>query len=206
MSMFDNYDNLSTDYIPNNSYTETFSDYVAVDDKLPRIAKDIKGNFVGYAWDYGDVFDLVFDVSETIRVRDDSLIYTTSGKKPDEFTAGLYSGQQAYNLADAKSWTFVGKSAGFYVWIEDEEITYPVDGKKQLTLFTDMSNKIVEVNIYNFRWELMHSFKASNTNKIVCKIDTTLTENMPRGVYYCTVRVTGNSTSILRKKCRLIVN
>ena len=110
MGMFDNYDNLNPDYIPNNTTKYIDKYYLTINSQIPRPLYDIKNNFLGYSWDNGEIFDFNMSVDDMITIRENSIIYDTPGESPDTYTIGEIEGQQAYNVVDAKSWTFSGKT------------------------------------------------------------------------------------------------
>lgn len=206
MGMFTTYDTIDPNYIPDNTSPKISDEYTTIEETLPRMVYDLKGRFIGYSWNYGDTFDFDIDVNEAITVREDSIIYTKSNQCPNENTPALYSGHQAYNIVDSKSWTCVGKSNGVYIWVEDDTLTYPIDGDKSVTLNTDMTDSTIQVDIFNFRWEPIHSFTTNGSGTISCKFDTEVSNKLLRGAYYCTVKVLGVDSCTLKDKYMLIVN
>lgn len=205
MGMFDTYDRLDPDYIPDNTSPKYCNRYLTITNKLPRITYDTKNRFIGYSWDYGDIFDFTISVDDVIAVRKDSLIFNNTGEKPDNNTVGIYKGQQAYNTVDGISWTFVGQSADIYIWKQDEKLTYPMDGDKKLIIKKDMQNKSIVVDIYNFRWENLMSFTNDNSSTIDISINDDVNKKLLKGVYYCTVFIVDSDNRYLQNKYMLIV-
>ena len=78
--MFDNYDKLNPDYIPNNTTTYLDTEYLTIDSEVPRPMYDIKNNFIGYTWDEGESFDFKMSVDDMITIRRNSLIYEKAGE------------------------------------------------------------------------------------------------------------------------------
>lgn len=204
MGMFDTYDNLNPDYIPDNTTPEPSEKYFKVDKILPRPMYSIKNNLVGYSWTNGEFFDFTISVDSMITINSDSLVYEKPGEKPDELTVGKYKGQKAYNTQDIKSWTFVGRStsnAAPYMWVEDKELTYPTDGDQSIIMNTNMTDRYILVNIYNFRWEEMYSQQAEiGESEIIINVNKELSEKLASGVYYCTVKICSEESAFLKDK------
>lgn len=197
MGMFDNYDN------PTSIIDTTYN---TVDNlsKLPRRIFNIKNNFVGYTWDYGDTFKFKLTVAETVKVSEDAYIYIESGGAPNVTTIG-YPGQQAYNIKDCKSWTCVGMSDSIVVWIEDDVIIYPDNGTREITFTPDMQGKTLQVDLFNFRWEHLHTFSNLDAIDIECDIDKDISEQLIPGVYYCTLKVIEGNAVELKDKFMFVV-
>jgi len=105
MSMFDKYDNIDPNYIPNNTTPQQKPEVVIVD-KEPFIAYNIKGNPIGLSWTHGAEFELPYTVKRTITVKEDAIIYNNVDECPTVDTVGIV-GQKAYNTAECISWTCV---------------------------------------------------------------------------------------------------
>lgn len=205
MSMFDNYDNLSANYVPDNTSPKPSDEYFTLaDDALPRPAFNIKGNFIGYTWTAGDTFDMKFSVKDIVKVDKNSIIYYNTGVCPTTETMGS-PGQQAYNVPDTKSWTCVKFDDGLYIWVEDDVITYLADGEVELDFTPSMEGKTLQLDVYNFRWEHFHTFSSLGAAEIVCTLDKDITEKFKPGVYYSTLKVLGDSTSVLHDTYMFIV-
>ena len=202
MSMFDNYDNLSRFYVPNNISVNPAKEYNSIDDNImPKKLYDIKNRFIGYSWDYGSVFDLTLSINSKIPVKRDSIIFSEPNITPTTETAG-YKGLQAYNTMDNKSWTCIGTINGLYVWVEDDEVTYAIDGTTVIEMNRDCTDKLLRVEIYDFRWDLVKTFETTDSNTIDCRIDETLYS----GLYYCTVKLIGNEECELISKFTITIN
>lgn len=190
MGMFERYDNLSPDYIPNNSALRIKGVYTTIENDLPRPLIDIRGNQIGYTWDSGELFNFHFTTKDKITIFKDSIIYEESGKSPDTSTYGKRLGQKAYNTVDAKSWTFIGETESFYIWVEDEELLYPINGNTELFVQCDMSGKYIEVNITDFRGENLLTITSDvGDTDLVMNVNEEFYSIFKSGVYYCKVSI-----------------
>lgn len=187
MSMFSSYENLPSNYIPNNSSPKEEKQTLRVEKTLPRVAKNVYGTPIGLSWNYGDRFDLKLSLKQKIKVNKDSIIYNKTGETPSTSTCGV-AGKQAYNTRDCKSWTCVGFNDGLFLWIEDDNIIYSSDGTKEIELNPDFSNKNLICEIYNFRWELIANYSATGANDISIPVDDDIDKILKPGVYYCLLR------------------
>lgn len=196
MSMFDTYDNLPIDYIPTN-ITSNATSCVVDGIHLPNKEYNVKGEFVGYTWTHGETFELLFSRKTVIKVKADSLIYSIAGMSPDIVTAG-YVGQKSYNTADKKSWTCVSASNGVYVWAEDEELTYILEGTVELDMTPDMTNSELQLELSNFRWEPIHTLSNKGAIDILLQVDKDITEMLKPGVYHCRFKeINGDKVSVI---------
>lgn len=205
MGMFDNYD-YPIQTVPDNSTPKPSNEYHTIGEKdvIPRKVYNIKNNFVGYQWNYGDTFTFTLSCVEKIKVKDDAIIYHDCGEVPSTSTVG-YPGQQAYNIPDCKSWTCIGLYKGLFIWVQDDYVTYPTDGTEEIDLTPVAKDTQLDVTIYNFRWEPIHTFTQSGANEISCVVNKDISEDLVPGVYYCTFRVTSGEASHLRDKFMFIV-
>lgn len=206
MGMFDRYDKLNSSYIPNNS-TEINTEYVTVDTSLPRCVYDIHKKQLGYSWNFGEHFKFNLSISCNIKVSEDSIVYEISGETPTENTQAQRIGQQCYNIKDAKSWTFVGVSSERYIWIEDKQFIYNKGEDKEIDVSIDMTDKIAELSIYDFRWNKIHSVCSdTNSSEISLNVDSELDKIVKPGIYYCTLKIIGEQQSQIKDKFIIIVN
>ena len=194
MGMFDSYDSLDPNVIPDNISSKPSDTYKVLDDELPHKMYSIKGNFIGYNWSYGDEFTFKASPNKSIKVLADSLIYINNDECPNTRTVG-YKGQQAYNIVDYKSWTCVGNIDGLYIWIEDDDVTYPVNGTIEISFAQDMSDKVLRLDIYNFRWEKIKTYETIGEPTITCIIDENTYKFMPSGIYHATLTMSDDNVS-----------
>ena len=190
MGMFDNYNNLNPDYIPDNVSPTPDVEFTTLESLLPRPQYDLKGKLVGYSWNHGDHFKFELSTDDKVKIFEDAIIYNGIGDAPDDYTEGTRVGQQAYNTAESRSWTYVGKSNDFYIWVEDEEFTYPANGTKPLTVHTNMLGKYAQLNIFNFRWEPIVEVKSAMGNpSVTLDVDEEISNKLKPGIYYCTLKI-----------------
>lgn len=203
--MFERYDKLNPSYIPDNTTPKQDFDYATVEKVVPEIAYSAKGTPIGYKWNFGEEFELKFSAATVIKVAEDSLVYEISAVGPTPTTRGI-RGQQAYNIIDCKSWTCVGSSGGFYIWIEDDELIYPTEGTKQITLVPYTQGKELQVQFYNTRWELIYSLVALDAADVYLQINKETSEIFKPGVYYSVLKLAGdNDVSILDKQMLIVL-
>ena len=188
MRMFDSYDNLSSNYIPNNSTEKHVHTYSEVSSALPRTVYSAKGQKIGLSWDQGEEFDLHLNAAISVLVSEDALIYNVSGEAPSTTTKG-YSGQQAYNTYDHKSWTCIECGEGWYIWKQDAEIMIPDCGTKEIIFHTQSPSYLVCAKVYNFRWESIYQTEVTGADTIVIPINKEFNELVKSGTYYCVVTV-----------------
>lgn len=206
MGMFDNYNNINPDYIPNNTHNNTELKYMCIKNSLPRKIFDIKNNFIGYHWYTGERFEHTVSVNKSIQVENDAIIYTEEGQCPTITTVATHTGQHAYNTKDSKSWTFCGKDKNTYIWVEDNYLVYPLKGDKTITLCTDMNNKYIHFNIFNFRWESIYEKNGNiGESELSVSIDESLSEILVPGVYYVIISIGSDAVKRLFEKYMFIV-
>ena len=207
MGMFDNYTNLNPDYIPNNTFDNEDIKYICDKDILPHKLYNVKKNFTGYQWNNTDRFNWTISVDKNIRVAKDAIIYEKSGEAPDIRTVGTRLGQHAYNIQDAKSWTFCGRTETIYMWVEDDYIIYPVNGTKHITINTNMEDKYIKVTIFNFRWEsIFESIGNIGESELSIDINDSVANILTPGVYYVTVEICGDTESKLDNKYMIAIS
>lgn len=205
MSMFERYDNLNPDYIPDNS-TPVIDFVKQLDSELPLKMYDSKYRHIGYRWNASDRFDTQFSVADTIRVSADAVIYRTSGQAPDMYTTATREGQKAYNTVDRKSWTFVGKTEDAFIWVQDDTFIYPVRGVVPLTLEHGIENARAKLCIYNFRWELIKEiFSDIDESSVHFTYDDEMAQLLKSGVYYAVLYIVTPDDIILKNRFYLLV-
>lgn len=195
--MFLNYHNIADNYTPNNLVCsfpvgKSYTKLAPVQASKPYEEYDSKGNLIGYFWRYGETLNLEFNIDGEITVESDALIFVNSGDYPDISTCGSLN-QRAYNTADLRSWTLkqIIEENHYYIWEEDSEFTY--DETSDVSIYVSaedfLSDKHLEVTIYNFRMEPIHQKTFKGASKIVVPITTELSKYMKKGLYYCSLVV-----------------
>ena len=195
MGMFLNYQNIANNYIPNNlvkAYTKpkSYTKLDPVDASKPYESYDVKGNLVGYFWNYRDILNLEFNLDGEITVETDAIIYDTYGKCPDTYTEGRI-GQRCYNIVNMKSWTCVSIVDNNFNWVQDAEFIYPerADRSVYVSASDYLKDKEIDITLYNFRYEPVITRTFEGKDKVVFEIDATLSEKLVKGIYYCSVNV-----------------
>ena len=205
MKMFDTYDNLNEDYIPDNS-TVVDDSVVTLDSTLPRKLYDVKNRFIGYEWSTTDRFSFKLSVNDAITIDDDAILYNYTGGAPDYYTEGTRVGQQAYNLVDRKSWTFVGRTHNTFMWIEDAVFTYSADGTNTVELRADMTERKTQLCIYNFRWELITEFiSETGIPEVIVHITDDVAKLLPTGAYYAILKTVSDSSVELKNRYYFVI-
>lgn len=194
MGMFLNYQNIADSY-PNN-LVNAFPSYNIcskldpIEASNPYEEYDVKGNLIGYFWRQGETLNLEFNIDGELTIESNAILFKATGQTPTKRTLAKV-GQRAYNIIDLRSWTCVEIDTRDYIWEEDEEFTYPVGGDKKVYIpaSTYLKDKKVEVTLYNFRNEPICKKLYDAAPTIVFNIDKELSEQLVRGVYYCSVTV-----------------
>ena len=200
MSMFLNYHNISDNYKPNNLICtfpvgKSYTKLDPVQASKPYEEYDSKGNLIGYFWHYGETLNLEFNIDGEITVEDGAMILTSKGSTPSPLEGALM--QRAYNIADKRSWTCTDIVDNTFVWTEDAEFTYDESGKSVYVTAADyMKDKQVDVTLYNFRMEPIHSETFDGNTKIIFPITTELSKKLVKGIYYCSLTVFNDSVNL----------
>ena len=139
MQLFDNFDNIPQNYIPNNMFPRIPEIMVALDnDTVKPLFRD--GRQVGYKWNWGDVIKLPIKNEIHIKVPNGSLTTNTHDEVPTTETVGDFIGQKFYNFKDFRSWTLRE--------ILKEEIQPYYEGEEQET-----SDEVSDEVVYTYVWE-----------------------------------------------------
>ena len=199
--MFDRYNNLNPDYVPNNTTNYTTGEFATIGSEMPRPMYNLKGAIVGYTWNSEEKFDFNISIDDMITIKKNALIFEEHGAAPDTLTIGEVIGQQAYNVVDARSWTFVGKTNAQYIWVEDDELTYPTDGTKSIMIHTDMIGKHIEIDISDFRYQTVYSqVEAEGVSSTVLHVNDDLSNLLKSGIYHVSVKVCSDETTFVKNK------
>lgn len=193
--MFDSYSNLSDIYVPDN-ITNRQDTFVRFSNSEINKEYNIKGDFVGYSWNYGDTVSLGISMSKRIMVEEDAIIYEESGQHPDSSTIGI-KGQRAYNTKEIRSWTCETLDQTVYNWAEDIEFRYPEFGNKEICLetFENDNEKKVLFEIKNFRKENVYSSEIPYSNLLRVDITKEIAEILLKGVYGFYFTLVGEDSS-----------
>lgn len=187
MSIFDNYENLSSTYVPNNQ-KKIFEEQKIFDQDVPKKEYDTYGRFIGYSFSYGDTVRIPYFINKVIYVEEDAIIYELEGGEPTEDTVG-YKGQKAYNIKTVESWVCESLDSSIYSWKKLNNFTYPENGTKKVTLESNKYSDVdkIKFNIYNFRWEEVYSKEFLPSQDFNIFIDKELSDKLVSGIYNCSV-------------------
>ena len=94
--MFDSYSNLSDIYVPDNTTKRQNTFVYFTGNKDINREYNIKREFIGYSWSYGDTVLLNLSMEKKIMVEEDAIVYDEYEQFPDSSTIGI-KGQRAYN-------------------------------------------------------------------------------------------------------------
>ena len=204
-NMFENYENLSNTYVPNNQ-RKVFEEQEIFDQSTPKKEYDINGNFIGYSFSYGDTLQIPYSINKTIQVEGDAIIYNEYGQSPSTSTPGV-QGQKAYNIADIKCWVCESLDSSIYIWKQLNNFTYPKNGTKKVTIKSDhfYNNNSIEFIIYDFRWEKIYSKTYSSSENFSINIDNELSKKLLPGLYNCSVSFSSDNYSYIDGTFVLIV-
>lgn len=199
MGMFLNYHNIADNYKPNNlinafPHRMQTSKLDPTDASKPYEEYNAKGELVGYFWRYGETLNLEFNIDGEITIESNAIILKSIGQTPTSTTIGTI-GQRAYNIIDLISWTCVGIIKNEYIWEQDLEFTYPLNGDKSIYLSSEdyLKDKQIELILYNFRMEPIHKQLFNGSPNIIFSIDPELSKTLVKGVYYCSLHVFNDS-------------
>lgn len=209
MSQFYNYDNLSPNYIPNNVKVKPVLKEVSDTTSRPLKMYDIQDKFIGYQWNYGDVFAFKFDFIKNVSVPEDAYVYHESAVGPTQNTAG-HIGQKAYNTKDICSWTCIAQTESIYVWEQDDIFTYYENGELNITLDPNTDNLVIDIEIFNFRIESVYQTTLNYDDGVEFKLTPQLSSvTFIKGVYYATIKIRNTITNdcvTLINRCLIHVN
>ena len=206
MSMFDSYENLNANNIPNNITLEIPTKRIYYTDKPPYEQHNVLGEFIGYSWNYGETLTLKFNIQPVVKVEEDAIVYTVAGESPTSETVGKFN-QKAYNTADLKVWVCTTYDQTVYNWEELKEFSYPKYGTKEITLIKEenLTQCKVSINIMNFRREVLFSFEANYDSVVYLTIDKDLSAILLKGIYFCDVTVSDDEKDRFITEYMLIV-
>lgn len=152
MSMFDNYNQYPSDYIPNNRKEVTF-EYIEFQGENNYEERNILDEFLGYSVHYGDNVKIKVTINPSVYVEENAFIFVGKDSSPDNTLAGDI-GKYAYNIDSLKCWKCLGADEeGKYIWKQQKKFTIPVNGEKEVTLniFDNISDYTAKLYFVDFR-------------------------------------------------------
>lgn len=158
--MFDNFQNLDPDYIPNNIKKEELIDREEYKD-VPYDIVDNKEHFYhryrdgqeGKSFAYGQEISFDFEVDDVAYVEEDAFVSYTKDEEPTTETKGEY-GQYFYNILDEKLWKCISRGQTVYQWQRIRPFTIPVKGSQMVYL--DAIDGEVECDVFNRNGEIVY--------------------------------------------------
>lgn len=213
MGMFLNYQNIANNYMPNNltcsfPVGKSYTKLDPIQASKPYEEYNTKGELIGYFWRYGETLNLEFNIDGEITIEDDAIILTASGEVPSKTTGKVM--QRAYNVVDLRSWTcMIVDADGNSDWKEDDDFTYSETGKSVYLSAADfLKDKKVDISLYNFRHEPIHTEVFDGTTKVIFNITPELSKKLIRGIYYCSLTVFNDEVNLpifTNSDCTLLV-
>lgn len=76
-----------------------------------------------------------------------------------------------------------------YVWEEDTLLTFSEDGTKEIIIQPDMSGKVLQITLMNFRHEIIYSYEFENQNSCSIQIGSKTTNLLVEGQFYINVYI-----------------
>ena len=185
-SMFEQYDNLSSQYIPSNMNKGSclpkqnpFLDPLVP--KKPYEEINAEGELVGYWWNYGDTINLEFELSGQVEIENDSLpTYVTAR----DFINGKQIQINIYNFRHEQILTklFDGKDYQEFLYEYAPYVTKKTSG----IFYTYNDGTYTAVQLpENFEQNTKY-YKQKDVT-IVFPIDEDISKSLTKGIYYCSL-------------------
>lgn len=201
MGMFDNYENIPSDYTPNNMFPVGHTIYREIDTNNLKIETSLIGN-KNYKWNYGETFNIDYTVNTDITIMNDDIIFRNKGEEPTQSLIGELN-QRIYNVVDIKEW--ICKEIiddNIYNWELQKTFIVPANGDKSETLTPDYSDKIITINFYDYRRELFYTEElVNNDNIFTFEMTSEKSKDFIKGVYYLEIKA--DDTILYKIVCRV---
>lgn len=158
--MFDNFQNLDPNYVPNNIKKEELIDREEYKD-VPYDIIDNREHFYhrykneenGKAFSYGQEINFDFEVDDVVYVEENAIVSYTQGEEPTTETVGEY-GQYFYNIPDEKLWKCTSRGQTVYQWQQIKPFSVPTKGYQKVYL--SPIDGEVECDIFNRDGEIVY--------------------------------------------------
>lgn len=184
-NMFENYENLSSQYIPSN-LNKTPCAPCNTEPKQPFEDYDAEGKLVGYWWNYGDTINLGFELTGEV-VAEDTYISIRDFIINKNIKIQLYNFR--HELIDTQ--LFSGKDHQDFTYTVD----YKVNNSTQGTRYTYSNGTYSPVDLpKNFVAGV--TYYNQNPVTVNYSIDSSLSSKLTRGVYYCSLIIYDENSSI----------
>ena len=94
-----------------------------------------------------------------------------------------------------------------YSWMQGEtfDIKFSIANDIENDELSNMEDKTLELVVYDFRWEPVHTFIAPSAIEITCSVDKDITDKLKSGIYYGILNVTGIDTKRFIRKVMFVV-
>lgn len=214
MGMFLHYQDIASNYTPNNLIKAFPTDsrdtkLDPIDASKPYEEYNAKGELEGYFWRYGDTVVLEFNIDGELTVESDAIVVYSANERPTSATVGNI-GQRYYNVRDLKSYTCMSRDNKVYSWVEDDTFTYPTSSDRSIYISAEdfLKDKSIVISLYNFRYEQIYESTFTGTPRVAFEISRELSDTLVRGVYYCSLKVCNDAYSSVifePSDCRLLV-
>lgn len=112
-----------------------------------------------------------------------------SPQYPDEIIEGDILPKPFYDIKG----NFIG-----YTWNLTDTFVWEIE-------FDNILKGDVVMELYDFRWEHIHTFSHFNDNKLLVKIDNSINDILRQGVYYAVVKNTDDVNSKIITKYLIFV-
>lgn len=200
MGMFLNYKDIANNYVPNNLVCsfpvgKSYTKLDPVQASRPYEEYNAKGELIGYFWRYGETLNLEFNIDGEITVETDAIVLTAKGEVPSESVGNI--NQRVYNVVDQKSWTCTAIENDKRTWTIDDDFNYPEQGASVYIAADDyLKDKQIEVTLYNFRMEPIHSQVFTGQTRIIFPVTPELSKKLLKGIYYCSLVVFNDTVNL----------
>lgn len=185
--MFEQYDNLSSQYIPSNmnqhSCVPKINPFLeTTGPKKPYEEVNAEGQVIGYWWGYGDTINLEFELSGNVTL-DESYILARDFIKNKQIQICLYNfrhEQIQTKLFDGNDYQYIVYKQAPYVNDKTHGLYY---------IYEDDSYKQVQLPD---QYDKNTKYYEEENPKVIFTIDKTMSLDLVRGVYYCSVSIIDN--------------
>lgn len=187
-SMFEQYDNLSSQYIPSNMNKKPCitPQNPCLDPLVPKKPYEnynAEGELIGYWWSYGDTINLEFDLSGEVTT-DDNYITVRDFIDNKQIQVSIYNFRheqiytQIFNGSDYQQFTY--------------RYTPAVNKYTQGVYYTYSEGTYTPVQLPEDYEQGVKYYEQEDVS-VILPIDTELSKSLGKGVYYCSVTIIDNN-------------
>ena len=204
-SLFDNYDNLGSQYIPSNMNCQNTVPknnpfLEPVGPKRPYEERNAQGELIGYWWTYGDTVDLDFELSGDVTIDgEDSYIDVRDFIKDKQLKIELFN----FRHEEINTTIYEGKDYA-------TQTTYKVADVCKLTsgIYYTYNNGTYEPVVLPTNYQAGVVYYEQEPIHVVKPIDLTLSQELVKGTYYCSFSIIStdlSATVFYQDSCTLVV-